>query len=196
MAMLRVGDAIYLDGTEMLLLGAVRERDRGARAGTQDGGDPRMLLRGVGGQYHGRSFTLERPRIVGRGPEADIPHRRSGLPRTPRTHRSAGRQGGEWRGLPAPRPPWSTARCCAMRSCARRPGGVSTRTHRFVVEAPAARPCRTMRWRRRCRTTATLDHAHLQKAPKGTARRLPWLLLAGLLIAGALSALLLFGSPG
>src|SRR3546814_20200350 len=35
-------------------------------------GDPRVVLRGVGGQYHGRSFTLEQPRLVGRNAEADI----------------------------------------------------------------------------------------------------------------------------
>jgi hypothetical protein len=35
-------------------------------------GDLRLVLRGVGGHYHGRSITLERPRLVGRAAEADI----------------------------------------------------------------------------------------------------------------------------
>src|SRR5690606_10117858 len=75
MAMLRVGDAVYVDGVEMRLVGATPPDSPGdaLHEPTADaGGDPRVVLRGVGGQYHGRSFTLERPRLVGSSTDADI----------------------------------------------------------------------------------------------------------------------------
>jgi len=195
MAMLRVGDAIYLDGTEMLLLGAVRERDAVPGPGTQDGGDPRMLLRGVGGQYHGRSFTLERPRIVGRGPEADI---RIDDPAFPDRHARIEVQDGKvvMRGLPGAEA--TVVNGEVLRDAVLRTGDqvVFDAHHRFVVEAPGRPATPHDALAPALPDDIDLDHAHLQKAPKGTARRLPWLLLAALLIAGALSALLLFGSPG
>jgi hypothetical protein len=75
MAMLRVGDAIYVDGVEMRL---VSDRVPAPLSSLPDDGrqvpecDVRIVLRGVGGQYHGRSFTLERPRLVGSARDADI----------------------------------------------------------------------------------------------------------------------------
>src|SRR3546814_854214 len=75
MAMLRVGDAVYVDGVEMRVIGSTAPELPGAalHEPTSNGtGDPRVVLRGVGGQYHGRSFTLEQPRLVGRSSDADI----------------------------------------------------------------------------------------------------------------------------
>ena len=59
--------------------------------------------------------------------------------------------------------------------------------HRFVVEAPARqlRPEKAVE--------IDLASTRLGERAKSPARRLPWLLLAALLIAGALSLLLLFG---
>ncbi|UHQ18854.1 FHA domain-containing protein [Lysobacter sp. KIS68-7] len=196
MAMLRVGDAIYLDGTELLLLGAPRERDVLPPPGNQDGGDPRMLLRGVGGQYHGRSFTLERPRVVGRGPDADI---RIDDPAFPERHARIEVQGGQvvMRGLPG-------AEATVVNGEMRRDAVLRTGDqlvfdahHRFVVEAPGRPALPHDALAPALPDDIDLEHAHIGKTPgKGTVRRLPWLLLAALLIAGALSALLLFGSPG
>src|SRR3546814_9812811 len=75
MAMLRVGDAVYVDGVEMRVIGSTAPELPGAalHEPTSNGpGDPRVVLRGVGGQYHGRSFTPEQPRLVGRSSDADI----------------------------------------------------------------------------------------------------------------------------
>ncbi|MEE7547383.1 FHA domain-containing protein, partial [Xanthomonas sp. Kuri4-1] len=69
-ALLRAGDAVYADGVEMVLRSALAsappEQDEAAA------GDVCLLLRGVGGRHHGRSFTLDAARVVGRDPGADI----------------------------------------------------------------------------------------------------------------------------
>lgn len=62
MAWLRVGDAVYADGVEMLVIGIQAEPPDDATA-TLDRNC--LVLRGVGGRHYGRSFTLEKPRIVG-----------------------------------------------------------------------------------------------------------------------------------
>src|SRR5690606_32943806 len=75
MAMLRVGDAIYVDGTELRLVSATPVQlppDDVPPAAGDGMPDLRVVLRGVGGRYHGRCFTLERPRLVGRHSDADI----------------------------------------------------------------------------------------------------------------------------
>ena len=196
MAMLRVGDAIYLDGAELLLLAAPRTHDALPAPNSQDGGDPRVLLRGVGGQYHGRSFTLERPRIVGRGPDADI---RIDDPAFPERHARIDVQDGQvlLRGLPGAEP--TVVNGEAMREAILRTGDqvVFDAHHRFVVEAPG-RP-NVLHDAMAPALPDDIDFEHSGAKPLHAAhggRRLPWLLLAALLIAGALSALLLFGSPG
>ncbi len=199
MAMLRVGDAIYLDGAELLLLGAepvgARTPLAGSAAAMAGDGDPRILLRGVGGHYHGRSFTLERPRLVGRGAECDIRiddptcaerHARIELhgERIVLRDLTAGDGSSLVNGEPA-RDAWL------------QPGDqlVFDAHQRFIIEAPG-RPTQI----------GETGSAPAQETPPaadaGTpmtdlpqnARRLPWLLLVALLIAGLLSALLLFGS--
>ncbi len=74
LAMLRVGDSVYLDGHEMRLVGGRSPSPpAGEPAGRGDGAcDPRVVLRGLGGRHHGRSFTLDVPRLVGRASSADI----------------------------------------------------------------------------------------------------------------------------
>src|SRR5690554_4706454 len=75
LAMLRVGDSVYLDGHEVRLVGAAtRSPAPGAEpaAAAASAPDPRVVLRGLGGRHHGRSFTLDAPRLVGRSTTADI----------------------------------------------------------------------------------------------------------------------------
>ena len=74
LAMLRVGDSVYLDGHEVRLVGgAARVPPAAGPDAAGDGAaDPRVVLRGLGGRHHGRSFTLEMPRLVGRAASADI----------------------------------------------------------------------------------------------------------------------------
>lgn len=198
MAMLRVGDSIYVDGGEMVLLGAKRERDTlPPAANGQDDGDPRVLLRGVGGRYHGRSFTLERPRVIGRGAECDI---RLEDPAFSERHARIEVQGTQvlLRGLPGAEP--SIVNGEPARDAVLRTGDqiVFDAHHRFVVEAPGRPPLIHDAMAPALPDDIDIDHADALHGPRAgsSARRLPWLLLAALLLAMALSAILLFGSPG
>ena len=198
MAMLRVGDSIYVDGGEMVLLGVKRERDAlPPAANGQDGGDPRVLLRGVGGRYHGRSFTLERPRVIGRGAECDI---RLEDPVFSERHARIEVQGTQvlLRGLPGAEP--SIVNGEPARDAVLRTGDqiVFDAHHRFVVEAPGRPSLIHDAMAPELPDDIDIEHADALHGPRGGhgARRLPWLLLAALLLAMALSAILLFGSPG
>jgi hypothetical protein len=197
MAMLRVGDAIYIEGREVLLLGPQRERDPLPEPGGE-GGDARVLLRGVGGQHHGRSFTLDRPRLVGRGVECDI---RIDDPAFPERHARIDVQQGlvVLHGVQGADP--SLVNGEPARDAVLRTGDqiVFDAHHRFIVESPgrpgfihdAMAPA----------LPDDIDFEH-SDAPARTprigrnVRRLPWLLFAALLLAAALSAILLSGSPG
>ena len=72
--MLRAGDSIHVDGGELLLTAA---NDPGKALPTNPSHDPastgqRLILRGIGGLHHGRSISLEKPRRIGSGSDADI----------------------------------------------------------------------------------------------------------------------------
>lgn len=192
MAMLRPGDAVYVDGIEMALVTATPSPAIPARLGNapaEDSDDPRVLLRGIGGRYHGRSLTLERPRLVGRSVQSDIRiddaafadrHARIDLQGETVVLRDLGSTQG------------SMVNGVAVRDAVLRPGDqiMFDAHHRFVVEAPG---------RVATRHDAPPDMAddeldlHDVHAMQRSTRRLPWLLLAALLIAAGLSALLLFG---
>jgi pSer/pThr/pTyr-binding forkhead associated (FHA) protein len=191
MAMLRVGDTVHVDGAEVMLVGKPA-LDMPAKLGNtpvEAGIDPRVVLRGVGGRYHGRSFTLERPRLVGRAADADIRiddgafadrHARIDMSQDVIVLRDLGSaEGSIVNGEP-------------VRDAVLRPGDqiVFDAHHRFVVEAPA----RAMG--QAGAPELSDDENRELPSPQGSGRsgrRLPWLLLAALLIAMALSALLLFG---
>ncbi|MBB1472067.1 FHA domain-containing protein [Luteimonas sp. MC1782] len=191
MAMLRVGDAIFVDGTEMRLVAAQppRQPDAGFEDSGTEPGDARVVLRGVGGQYHGRSFTLERPRLVGRAAEADIRidepafaerHARLEIHRGEVVLRDLGSAEG------------SVVNGEAVRDAVLQAGDqvVFDAHHRFVVEAPAA--ARTAR-------AVEPEDSGLPAAADPSRRgsggmRLPWLLVAALVLAGLLALLLLFGA--
>jgi hypothetical protein len=195
MAMLRVGDAVYVDGIEMRLVSAEPPLVPSAElkdAAIDAVGDPRVVLRGVGGQYHGRSFTLERPRLVGRNHEADIRiddpafadrHARLELVGERVVLRDLGSADG------------SLVNGESVRDAVLQPGDqvVFDAHHRFVVEAPSRPP--PGRSEGDGSGSVAFDFAAASR-PSGHSpvRRLPWLLLAALVIAALLSALLLFGS--
>ncbi|MFL6593459.1 MAG: FHA domain-containing protein [Luteimonas sp.] len=192
MAMLRMGDAVYVDGTEIVLVGSrsVDVPPRLASAPVEAGSDLRVVLRGVGGRYHGRSFTLERPRLVGRVSEADIRiddsafadrHARIDLSGDTIVLRDLGSaEGSIVNGEP-------------VRDAILKPGDqiVFDAHHRFVIEAPA--PTTTSRDEAMPADGDLAEHAQQAARNARSTRRLPWLLLAALLIAAALSALLLLG---
>ncbi|KQY52369.1 FHA domain-containing protein [Lysobacter sp. Root494] len=197
-AMLRAGDAVFVDGNEWLLLGetpssAPTESKQGDRKpASGENPDPRMVLRGIGGPHHGRSITLDRSRDVGRLPECEIriddaafadrharmePHAEGVVLRDLGSH-----DGSVVNGWP-------------VRSALLRPGDqVVFDTQRFVVEAPnrgglseASQP-----------TQPIPGEDSLQSMPEAkpgsSARRVPWLLLAALFLAAAVSLLLLYGA--
>lgn len=191
-AMLRAGDAVFVDGNEWLLLGDTPPSAPGESRSGEQSPDPRMVLRGLGGPHHGRSITLDQPRLVGRLPECDIriddaafadrharlePHAEGVVLRDLGSH-----DGSVVNGWP-------------IRSALLRPGDqVVFDTQRFVVEAPnrgglpeATRPTQMMPGEESVQSTP-------EAKPGSSARRVPWLLLAALFLAAAVSLLLLYGA--
>ena len=74
-AMLRAGDSIHVDGAELLLQGApVRTSPSTVSAGDSRelAANLRLVLRGIGGSHHGRSLCLVAPRRIGSAADADI----------------------------------------------------------------------------------------------------------------------------
>jgi pSer/pThr/pTyr-binding forkhead associated (FHA) protein len=196
MAMLRVGDTVFVDGVE-IVLAATRHAPAPPPPGQfpdEDIDDPRVVLRGVGGRYHGRSFTLDRPRVIGSNAEADV---RIDDPAFAERHARIGLQGGAIVLRDLGSEEGSVVNGELLRDALLLPGDqiVFDAHHRFVIEAPA-------RAMRRDELLPMPDDgvdervAEARQALGHSARRLPWLLLAALLIAAALSALLLFGVAG
>lgn len=72
MAMLRAGDSVYVEGTELLLQGVCEPVVDPPPEKAMAGGDMRQLLRGLGGRYHGRCFPLDCARTIGAAPDSDI----------------------------------------------------------------------------------------------------------------------------
>lgn len=182
-ALLRSGDCIHVDGQEIVLAcrsgaSALPRLDIEASATP----DPRVVLRGIGGRHHGRSFTLDRPRVVGSGADADI---RIEDPAFAARHARIGLQGGAV-ALQA----LGEERCMVnghdVREAALQPGDqvVFDDHHRFVVEAPLSNL-----------GELPMEHSPevvvVTRQERASAWRLPWLLLAAVLLAGALSGLLL-----
>ncbi|HEY4530280.1 MAG TPA: FHA domain-containing protein [Luteimonas sp.] len=188
MAMLRVGDSVFVDGTGMRLVSARPPVQPAGGFGdsTGEAGDVRIVLRGVGGRYHGRCFTLERPRLVGRAAEADIRieepafaerHARIEMLRGEVVLRDLGSSDG------------SLVNGEPVRDAVLRPGDqvVFDAHHRFVLEAPVG-----------IVEPPGDDPDSAARAPAAPPGRgvmhLPWLVLAAAVLAGLLALLLLFGT--
>ena len=189
LAMLRVGDVVFVEGVDLALVGPVVPIDA-APVSARAEGDPRIVLRGVGGRYHGRSFTLERPRLVGRSADADL---RLDDPEIAERHARLELHGDfvQLRDLGSAE--GSLVNGQPVRDALLRPGDqvVFDAQHRFVVEAPGHVTSPVIETPQDDEAVERVDGSTLTSST----RRLPWLLLAALLIAAALSALLLFGSP-
>jgi hypothetical protein len=196
MAMLRVGDAIYVDGIGMRLVStrAVAAPPPEWQRDDDGEGDPRVVLRGVGGQYHGRSFTLERPRLVGRVHDADI---RIDEPAFADRHARLEMQGGQVVLRDLGSAEGSEVNGEQVRDAVLEPGDqiVFDAHHRFVVEAPSRATVRdSVPDDSAQAAAAAAAPVATQATAKASIRRLPWLLLAALLLAALLGALLLFGA--
>ena len=61
MALLRAGDSVYVDGTEILVQASHEGVDALPSVDAGDAVDPRIVLRGLGGKHHGRSITIQSP---------------------------------------------------------------------------------------------------------------------------------------
>lgn len=189
MAMLRAGDAVYVDGAELRLVSSQPPQAPSAelKDAALDGiGDCRVVLRGVGGKHHGRSFTLERPRLVGRSADADI---RIEEPTFAERHARVEMAGEQVLLRDLGSAEGSVVNGEPVRDAVLQAGDqvVFDAHHRFVLEAPL-RPAPG--------TEEDDDGVELlaAQAPAPRALKLPWLLLAALLIAGLLALLLLFGT--
>lgn len=190
MALLRAGDGLYVDGVEMLIQGAVdAPATPPAVQSVQQPEEPR-LLRGLGGRHHGRSFMLDRPRLVGRSAEADIgidepafaeQHARIECHGERVLLRDLGNGDG------------SRVNGVAVRHCWLQAGDqvVFDGQHRFVLELPndpRVRPLPAEEY-----VASEAEDAPAETSPRRV-RRWPWLLVSALLLAGVLSLLLLFGA--
>ncbi len=195
MALLRAGDAIYVDGVELMIRAA-----EPAVAATAEvmklplASDPRIVLRGVGGPYHGRSIPMDRPCLVGRHREAGI---RIDDPAFDERHASLELHGERLllRDLSSAEGTWVNGR--QVRDALLRPGDqlAFDAQHRFVVEVPWGQPHRiTLPAESATANDDVADGLSDNPAPRRSAQRWPWLLLAAAALAAALSALLLFGA--
>lgn len=191
MALLRAGDTIYVDGVE-LLVQASHLPPEPASEPMPAAPDPRIILRGVGGKYHGRSIPLLRPVLVGRAREAAI---RVDDPVFAERHAHLEVQGDRVLLRDLGSADGSLVNGVATREALLVAGDqlVFDPQHRFVVEVPWTRADAPLgETEREPIGPAEAEAPPLRRA--GTVRRWPWLLLAALLLAAALSALLLFGS--
>jgi len=179
-ALLRAGDSVHLGGQSILLQGQVAVAPRAdAPAAPGQGADVRRVMRAIGGRHHGRAFALGRGCLVGSDPTAAIRLDPPLAGRHARICVEADRV--VLRGLDGD---GSRVNGNAVRDAELRAGDqvLFGSTDRFVLEAPCAAPL----------LSGPADQpAGIEMSAGQPARRLPWLLLAALLIAAALSALLL-----
>lgn len=185
MAMLRAGDSIFMSGVECVLVGR-RPETGGDDAPPRP--DARAVLRATAGRHHGRCFPLERECVLGRADDCDIPiddeaigARGVSLRVTAKGVRATAAAPGM--------PVWVNGHPLASGLLVPGDQLVVAGQHRFVVEAArslgADAPERERRPATRPSTPPKLRRA---------ARRMPWLIVAAILLAGALSLLLLYGA--
>lgn len=180
-ALLRPGDSLHVGGQPILLAGTAAAAPPEAATGGEEGNEGRVLLRAIGGRHHGRGFTLDQPRVIGSDPAADIRLDPPLAARHARVARERGRV--VLRGIAAGQ---SAVNGEQRRDAELFPGDqlLFGGRDRFVLEAPSRAP-------------AAFDDEDFRAATRSAGpashrpRRLPWLLLAALLIAAALSAFLL-----
>ncbi|MCD7097142.1 FHA domain-containing protein [Stenotrophomonas sp. MMGLT7] len=192
MALLRAGDAVYADGVEMVIRSACTpvERMPDADEAANDG-TIHTLLRGLGGLHHGRSFTLDRPRIVGRGREADI---RVDDPSFAERHARLECHGERVLLRDLGSAEGSLVNGVPVRDCWLQPGDqVVFDAQRFVLEVPLV-PHDAAADAGAAPAVATEPDPAPRQEIAATARRWPWLLLSALLLAAAISGLLWFGA--
>jgi hypothetical protein len=197
MAMLRMGDAIYIDGYQLSLVGPEppppSDTPFTGEAVPVQGPASQMVLRGVGGVHHGRSITLDRPRLVGRLRSCDI---RIDEPAFAERHArlEPHAEGIVLRDLGSDE--GSVVNGRPVRHALLSPGSqvVFDAQNRFVIEAPTTPPHPALSGHLAPMERAQPDRTGVAPPMIRPGWRMPWLLLAALLLAGALSLLLLYGA--
>lgn len=193
MALLRAGDAVYVDGVEILIRASHQDMDAVPRPEAAPADDPRVVLRGVGGKHHGRSFTLSRPCLVGSSREATIHINEPGFAER---HALLERRGDRvlLRGLDQATT-GTRVNGHEVRDALLAAGDqVSFDTqHRFVVEVPWLQCAADAVASPGARAAAGAD-GPARSGSASSAKRWPWLLLAACFLALMLAALLLFGA--
>lgn len=193
MALLRAGDAVYVDGAEILVQAAHQDMDALPPADVAgNANDPRIVLRGVGGKHHGRSFPLSKPCVVGRNHSAAIHIDDPGFAER---HAQLERRGDNVLLRDLGSASGSRVNGIEVRDALLAAGDQVAfgSQHRFVVEVPWLESTNESR---RLVDEAEADAlgGGAAPVPRQSARRWPWLLLAALFLAAMLSALLLFGA--
>ena len=191
MALLRAGDTVYLDGAEILVQASHQGVDALPRPGPGDASDPRIVLRGVGGKHHGRSYTLSQSCLVGRSVSATI---RIDDPGFAERHAQLERRGDHVLLRDLGSATGSLVNGVTVRDALLAAGDqvAFDSQHRFVVEVP---------WQDSAGDAQEFDDSTQDgkgepsvSVSRHSVRRWPWLLLAALFLAATLSALLLFGA--
>jgi FHA domain-containing protein len=189
MALLRAGDTVYLDGAEILVQASHQGLDAVPQPDPGDSNDPRIVLRGLGGQHHGRAFTLSQPCLVGRSAAAAIHIDEPGFAER---HAQLERRGDRVLLRDLGSATGSMVNGMAVRDALLAAGDQVAfgSQHRFVLEVPWQEASSEAR---ELADDSGRDGAEAA-ASKHSMRRWPWLLLAALFLAAMLSALLLFGA--
>lgn len=192
MALLRAGDAVYVEGAELLLLGSSEPiADPPPPRETADE-DMRLLLRGVGGRYHGRCFALDRARTIGADPHSDIV---IDEPAFAGRHAQVERYGERVLLRDLGSADGTRVNGMTVRHCWLQAGDqlVFEGGHRFVLEIPL--DPRGMPEALPIGEGANDPESEesVPHTPARGSRRWPWLLLTAVLLGAGISALLLFG---
>jgi len=192
MALLRAGDSVYADGTEMLLQGDCEQLASAPEPLNEASEDLRVLLRGVGGRHHGRSFTLDKPRLIGADVNSDIV---IDDPAFAGQHARVERHGDKVLLRDMGSAEGSVVNGKPVRHCWLQAGDqvVLEGNHRFVLEIPVG-PANAAQVFPLVDDALPAEEAQTPVERPSRPRRWPWLLLSGLLLGAAISALLMFGA--
>jgi len=194
-ALLRPGDVVHVDTLELRLRAEPQlqlqlqlpESESESDAAPRD---PCWVLRGLGGQYHGRCLTLDRPRWIGRSAKADI---HLDDPACGERHLHLERVNDQvlLRDLGSAK--GSLVNGQPVRDALLQAGDqlVVGSDQRFLLEAPHQHA--TVRAQPDSRTPPP---QHLPPAPRAHVSWSLWLLFAAAMLAGVMSILLLFGKAG
>ena len=191
-AMLRAGDSIHVDGNELLLSADDDGRDVPPAGTVQRDpiGNLRLVLRGVGGTHHGRSISLDKPRKIGRASDADIRIEGPGI-----AERHALVEAVNGQAVLRDADAGVLVNGQRVRQAMLHAGDqiAFDVQHRFVLEGPPPPIDDPSNARLHAAYTGDGDDAPSTPS-KSWPQRMPWLLITALLLAAALSALLLFGT--